>query len=137
MNILQGAAGRTSEERQSALRQWWGAVVKEGVVKRYGNIWNFLFLVPVPGSPLVEVAHWSAGAYGCSEVGSLMDLFVFTMGVGHCGPSTLLRFLLHKLVAQKRPLRYGHNYSQCARDSCWPGWLFRPLPLILYTSPQK
>ena len=49
LNTLQGSSSQGSKGETACQDEGVvGAVVREGEVRRYGNMWNFPFLVPVP-----------------------------------------------------------------------------------------
>lgn len=85
-----GAVGRAAEDKLSARRQWWEAIVK-GEAEEVWERREFSFCFGT-------CAHWPARVYGYFEAGFLMGLFAFNLVVA-VSHSTLLRLPLLKLVA--------------------------------------
>lgn len=82
--------GRAAEDKLSARRQWWEAIVK-GEAEEVWERREFSFCFGT-------CAHWPARVYGYFEAGFLMGLFAFNLVVA-VSHSTLLRLPLLKLVA--------------------------------------
>lgn len=66
-----------------------------GGVRRFGNIWNFPFLIT---GPRCKLANWSARAYNYFKPGCPLGLFTLCLLVT-VGPCALLTFPLLKTVA--------------------------------------